>query len=150
MSDRRGASRTMGPTKQCAVIERGDRRCFGCRRKLRAPRALGTGGDCSATIDHYDGDWRNHDPANLLPACNGCNTARRWPDAWEAQLKRHRETPERAAERARQQLATPLDLAAGRELAWAWGGDRFERCKIYDQTYRLRRAGLLPPVTDFP
>lgn len=31
--------------------------------------------------DHLDGDPRNNDPANLVPACTGCNTGRGLPNA---------------------------------------------------------------------
>ncbi len=27
-------------------------------------------------VDHLDGDGANNDPTNLVPSCNGCNTAR--------------------------------------------------------------------------
>lgn len=34
------------------------------------------GGVDTLVPDHLDGDKRNNDPANLVPACHGCNTSR--------------------------------------------------------------------------
>lgn len=150
MSTRTGASRSMGGPVQWAVIARGGHRCFGCQRRLRPPGTDGGRDTCSATIDHYDGDGHNHDPANLLPACRLCNNQRRWADTWEAQLGKHGQTPDAAAARARAQLAEPLDMDTGRRLADEAQPGRREACQRYRLTYQRRRAGLLPPVTHFP
>lgn len=51
----------------------GDHPCHWCGRLLRWVK--GTAGD-ALVADHLDGDRRNNEPANLVPACNGCNTIR--------------------------------------------------------------------------
>lgn len=150
MSDRRGSSRTLGVTRQCAVFERGLRRCVWCLRRLRAPRGESRGDGLAATIDHYDGDGYNHAADNCLPSCIRCNGARRWADTWAFHLGGHRQTVARAEARALAQLAAPLDYEAGRALARRWHPGRLEQIDDCRRRYRMRQAGMLPPAIDFP
>ena len=150
MSLRPGASRTMGATKQAAVIARGSFACAWCARPLSEPAQDGGMRDDAATIDHVDGDGYNHDPANLVPACRSCNNYRRWDDLFVTHLLVRGTTPEAAFARVASQTSRPLDMDAGRTLAATWQPERVRRVAGYRKTYRLRRAGLLPPVTDFP
>lgn len=150
MSTRPGSSRTVGIVKQCAAYERGKRRCVHCRRKLRAPHTDGGKDTCTASIDHWNGDGKDHRPENLLPSCRRCNEVRPFSDLWEAHLRRFKTTPEEAEDRARAQLAEPLDLRAGRALAEQWHHERFGVIQACQQRYRDRQAGRLPPVGAFP
>ncbi|MGH2371846.1 MAG: hypothetical protein ACRDI2_27045 [Chloroflexota bacterium] len=46
----------------------------------------GNGPGCpggALAADHLDGDQRNNDPENLVPACNACNTLRGLMAGWE-------------------------------------------------------------------
>lgn len=146
---RRGSSRTVGVCKQCAVYVRGELRCVWCQRRLRAPRTDGGRESCTATIDHYDGDGRAHREDNILPSCRTCNSLRNWPEGWAAWLGGWGQTPARAEARARAQLAAPLDRVAGRALAERWHPGRLAQLRADNARYRERRAGRLPPVTEF-
>jgi hypothetical protein len=150
LSDRRGSSRTLGVVRQCAVFERGGRRCVWCCRRLRAPRGERRGDGLAATIDHYDGDGRNHAPDNLLPSCARCNNARKWPETFAIYLGGHRQTEAQAQARATEQLAAPLDYAAGRALARRWHPGRLAQVLGCQRRHRARLAGKIPPAVSFP
>lgn len=140
----------MGPTKQAAVIARGDFACTWCASALAPPARDGGTADNSATVDHLDADHRNHAASNLVPACRSCNNYRRWADLFELHLRTRGQTPEAGERRAREQVSRPLDLAAGKALAARWQPERRARCTSYQRTYLLRRAGLIPSVVSFP
>lgn len=133
----------MGPVRQCAVLERGGRRCFACRVALRRPRTDGGRDTATATIDHWNGDGYDHAPDNLVPACRLCNQLRPYPDAYEARLAARGRTVAQAEQEARRQLAIPLDLEAGRRLARRWYEGRLARCAEARLRYKARRlAGV--------
>lgn len=51
----------------------GDHPCHWCAATLAWRRGTSAG---TLLVDHLDSDQTNNDPANLVPACNGCNTIR--------------------------------------------------------------------------
>lgn len=158
--ERCGSSRSLGPSKQCAIYERGDRRCAWCEAQLIEPRPWGKPADvdCThyATIDHLDGDRHNNDPSNLVPSCNGCNVSRSddWEkgDEWEyfeakihdwwgfdLYLTRHGADIAEAIERVEAQRWIPLDMKAGRALAERWHAGRLSYSKAWNRQARRRK-----------
>jgi hypothetical protein len=137
VSDRRGSSRVLGTARQCAVFVRGDLRCVWCRVELRRPRRGGRD-PRGASIDHYDGDSSNNAADNLLAACRGCNTVRRW---LEMDGDGH--------VRAQRQLAESLDLAAGAALAERWHPGRLEQVRACRARWLARQRGELPAAWAF-
>lgn len=117
---KRGSARSIGPVKRCAVVLRGEQRCAWC--------AVALVGKDATTIDHVDGVHRNNAPSNMVPSCAGCNSSRAWGERHFAyRLRRLGVALEDAWARVRAQLAAPLDLDAGRELAEQWYPGRRER-----------------------
>lgn len=156
--ERCGSSRSLGVTKQCAVYERGGRRCAWCGVELVEARPWCTNPDPDsdpdryATVDHLDGDRHNNDPSNLVPSCNGCNVskAHEWErgQEWEffaaisfewwdfdIYLERKGADIRDAIQRVEEQRWIPLDLKAGRALAEQWHADRI----AYSRSWNKRR-----------
>jgi hypothetical protein len=59
--------------------------CHWCRQPVTwMVRARADGGRVADLMaDHLDGNCRNNDPANLVPACSFCNVLRGWVWKWE-------------------------------------------------------------------
>lgn len=141
---RRGSSRTIGITKQCAVYARGECRCVWCRVRLRAPRTEREDKTLTATIDHYDHDPKNHRPDNLLPACRMCNRMREAPELFAARLSGRGESVAAGERRARAQLEAPLSYSAGRHLAERWHPGRYAAQNEARARYERRMRGEEP------
>jgi len=64
--------------------------CYWCQSQvtwvLRTRTEGGRESDLMA--DHLDGNCRNNDPANLVPACSFCNVLRGWIWKWERMTNR--------------------------------------------------------------
>lgn len=58
------------------VIGPGEHPCHWCGRPVSWDRSYPKDID-GLVVDHLDGNKMNNDPANLVPACNPCNTRRR-------------------------------------------------------------------------
>lgn len=146
-----GASRSLGPTRVCAIHVRGGMRCAWCGVKYS--------GRDDASIDHLDGDPSNNDSTNLVSSCVGCNSSRahEWPalaawspgaawqfhDPWErfaAYLHNKGTTLDAGIRRAQRQRAELLDLAAGRALARRWYPSYRDRCNAAMRAYRWRKS----------
>jgi hypothetical protein len=127
----RGTSRSISPITRCAVVVRGDHRCAWCTAALA--------GVADTTIDHVDGDHGNNRHDNLVPACWSCNsTGGNGPEALDARLHRIGVDPTEARARVAQQVAEPLDRAAGRLLAEEWYPGRLEALRNAGRE-RMRR-----------
>lgn len=155
--ERCGSSRSLGVVKQCAVYERGERRCVWCGVDLIEPRPWRTPDDADAThyatVDHLDGDPKNNSPENLVPACNGCNVSRahEWEKGqeweffealshewWDFDLYLQRKGADirDAIQRVENQRWIALDRTAGRALAERWHADRI----AYSRAWTKKRA----------
>lgn len=151
MGSRCGASRSLGPTKVCAIHLRGGMRCAWCGVKYR--------GREDASVDHLDGDPSNNNPDNWVSAHIGCNSSRahEWPalhpwsphhafalhDPWDGfalYLGLRGARLEDGIRRAQAQRRRPLDLAAGRKLARNWYPSYRDKCNAAMRAYRYRRS----------
>lgn len=131
MSRYPGTSRSLGPVKQCAVYVRGGLRCAWCTVFLATRE--------EATVDHLDVDHKNNDASNLVPACWGCNSARRHEHAFEAYLDARGHRIQDAWERIARQVALPLPRSCGELLARRWHPARMAR---EDRRARFKIARL--------
>jgi len=150
MANRCGASRSLGPTKVCAIHIRGGMRCAWCGVTYH--------GRGDASIDHLDGDPQNNDSTNLVSAHIGCNASRahEWPAGkewtpraadiehafgsfWQYLLRKG--TPlEAGIRRAALQRIKTLDLDAGRHLARQWYPGYCEKCNRANRAWRYRKT----------
>ena len=109
---RRGMSRNIALRLWAAVFVRGATKdgrivCAWCTDELSKD---------DHTIDHFNHNDRDHRPENMLPSCNGCNSARShsYPTeadanaAMDGYLREKGQTYEAAIRRVREQLATPI------------------------------------------